>query len=215
MDQLRIALGEVDVLAAITRVVYDEAEWDGPDPLVVERVASLLGLIEKSAADAMAAFHRLHGAVADATPAPSGTGEAFDYSEGTAPGGARPLPKQDAEIVRRLRTLSQDGRFDGYTDDALIHLFRRNQQAVGGTEEQIMDVMTGPADPSTPADEQTESGETMSAEDAAIVRRIRAQCPDRRFDGGSDAELLDLFRRNKRVLSRSDEDVIAVMTRPR
>jgi hypothetical protein len=82
-----------------------------------------------------------------------------------------------------------------------------------------MDVMTGPADPSTPADEQTDkstpSGEGMSAEDAAIVRRIRTLSPDKRFDGGSDAELLDLFRRNKRVLSRSDEDVIAVMTRPR
>ena len=55
----------------------------------------------------------------------------------------------------------------------------------------------------------------MSAEDAAIVRRIRELCPDRRFDGGTDAELLDLFKRNKRVLNRSDEDVIAAMTRPR
>jgi len=186
---------------------------------VVDAVASLLGLITKSASGALAAFHRLHGAVADATPAPSGTGETFDYSDGTAPGGARPLPKQDAAIVRRLRTLSQDGRFDRYTDDALIHLFRRNQQAVGGTEEQIMDVMTGPADPSTPADEQTDkstpSGEGMSAEDAAIVRRIRMRCPDKRFDGGTDEELLQLFKHNRQVLHRSDEDVIAAMTRPR
>jgi len=55
----------------------------------------------------------------------------------------------------------------------------------------------------------------MSADDAAIIRRIRTRCPDKRFDGGTDAELLDLFKRNRQVLQRSDEDVIAVMTRPR
>lgn len=73
-----------------------------------------------------------------------------------------------------------------------------------------------------PAGEQrTDKGEVpggqvaMSAEDAAIIRRIRTRCPDRRFDGGTDEELLDLFRRNKRVLERGDEDVIAAMTRPR
>ena len=55
----------------------------------------------------------------------------------------------------------------------------------------------------------------MSAEDAATVRRIRELCPDNRFEGGSDAELLDLFRRNKRVLERGDEDVIAAMTHPK
>ena len=47
--------------------------------------------------------------------------------------------------------------------------------------------------------------------DAEIVRRIRERCPDNRFDGGSDAELLQLFKRNKRVLDRSDDDVIAAM----
>jgi hypothetical protein len=52
-------------------------------------------------------------------------------------------------------------------------------------------------------------------QDAEIVRRIRELCPDNRFEGGSDEELLELFRRNKRVLARSDEDVIAAMTHPR
>ena len=143
LDDLRVALGEVDVLATVTVVAYDEADWTDPDPGVVEGVASLLGLIKKSAAQAMVAFHRLHGAVADATPAPAVAGERWDYDKGTSPG-------------------------DG-----------------------------------------------MSAQDMAIVQRIRAKCPDGRYDGGSDAELLDLFRRNKRVLSRSDEDVIAAMTHPR
>jgi hypothetical protein len=151
LDDLRIALGEVDVLATLTVEAYDEADWTDPDPGVVDGVASLLGLIKKSAATAMVAFHRLHGAVADATPAPAVAGERWDSDKGTSPGeGAAP----------------------------------------GG---QV----------------------AMSTEDAAIIRRIRTRSPDRRFDGGTDEELLDLFKRNKQVLSRSDEDVIAAMTRPR
>lgn len=55
-------------------------------------------------------------------------------------------------------------------------------------------------------------GADRSAQDADIVRRIRERCPDGRFDGGSDAELIQLFQRNKQVLSRSDDDVIAAMT---
>jgi hypothetical protein len=55
----------------------------------------------------------------------------------------------------------------------------------------------------------------MSPEDAEIVRRLRERCPDGRFAGGSDAELIQLFKRNKQVLNRSDEDVIAAMTHPR
>jgi hypothetical protein len=92
MDDLRIALGEVDALSLVTADAYDREDWIRPDSVLVERIASLLGLISKSAGDAMAAFHRLHAAIADAAPAPAG--EAFDYSEGTAPG-------RDAESVKR------------------------------------------------------------------------------------------------------------------
>ena len=139
LDELRIAIGEVDVLATLTAATYDREDWVGSDPDVVEGVASLLGLIKKSAATARAAFHRLHGAIADAAPAPAG--ERWD-GEGTAPG----------------------------------------------------------------------EGADPSDQDADIVRRIRARCPDSRFDGGSDAELIQLFKRNKQLLSRSDDDVIAAMT---
>jgi hypothetical protein len=38
------------------------------------------------------------------------------------------------------------------------------------------------------------------------------RCPDNRYEGSSDVELLRLFKRNKRVLNRSDDDVIAAMT---
>jgi hypothetical protein len=133
LGDLRIALMEVDTLAAMTKVIYDEADWMEPDSRVVEAIAALLGLIDKSAYAAMDAYHRLQRLVSDAAPAPEG--------------------------------------------------------------------------------ERRPKG--MSAEDAAIVRRIRTQCADRRFDGGTDTELLDLFKRNKRTLERSDDDVVAVMTRPR
>ncbi len=53
------------------------------------------------------------------------------------------------------------------------------------------------------------------ASDAEIVRRIRERCPDNRYEGSSDAELIELFKRNRQVLGRSDEDVIAAMTHPR
>jgi hypothetical protein len=82
LDALRIAVGETEALAAVTAEAYDRQDRD--DALHDERMASLLGLISKSATGALAAFHRLHGAVADAQPAPAG--EAFDYSDGTAPG---------------------------------------------------------------------------------------------------------------------------------
>ncbi|HEX8107271.1 MAG TPA: hypothetical protein VF516_06050 [Kofleriaceae bacterium] len=72
LDDLRVALGEVDVLANVTAAAYDSADWMEPDPAVIDSVASLLGLIKKSATAAVAAFHRLHGAIADAAPAPAG-----------------------------------------------------------------------------------------------------------------------------------------------
>lgn len=85
LDALRIAVGETEALAAVTAESYDRQDWDGADPAHVDRLASLLGLISKSAAATMAAFHRLHGAVADASPAP--VGERWDYSDkGTASG---------------------------------------------------------------------------------------------------------------------------------
>jgi hypothetical protein len=103
LDALRIAVGETDALAAITAEAYDRQDWGDADPVVVDRMASLLGLISRSASAALAAFHRLHGAVADAQPARSG--ETFDYSEGTAPG-------RDAAVVQR-------------EDDAIAEMSRR------------------------------------------------------------------------------------------
>jgi hypothetical protein len=84
LDALRIVVGETEAIAAVTAESYDRQDWTGADPIHVDRLASLLGLIAKSASAAMTAFHRLHGAVADAQPAPAG--EPWGYSDGTASG---------------------------------------------------------------------------------------------------------------------------------
>lgn len=85
LDGLRIALGETEALAAVAAEAYDRQDWDDADPLHAERLASLLGLISKSASGALAAFHRLHSAVADTQPALAG--ERWDHDgRGTAPG---------------------------------------------------------------------------------------------------------------------------------
>lgn len=164
LDDLRIALGEVDVLATLTAGAFDAEDWVDPDPDTVEGVASLLGLIKKSAAAAKAAFHRLHGAVADAASAPAG--EAWDYRDGTAPGGepagvaSAPQDEpaasaRDAELVRRLRErcAAQLGRpvdhpfflasyLAGEAPDvALLRLFRQNQQLLGRTDDDVIAAM--------------------------------------------------------------------------
>ena len=48
-------------------------------------MASVLGVIGRSAASAITALNRLHSAIADAQPAPAG--KRWDYNDGTASGG--------------------------------------------------------------------------------------------------------------------------------
>jgi hypothetical protein len=145
MDELRLAVGETEALAAMLLAFFDAADWSGADSQLVDRTGHVLGVLATSATSAAGKFERFQTAYIDSRPVSTPVEQWTD--EGTAPG---------------------------------------------------------------------ESDEpAMSAEDAEIVRRIRELCPDNRFEGGSDAELLDLFRRNKRVLERGDEDVIAAMTHPR
>lgn len=74
-------------------------------------------------------FHRLHGAVADAAPVPAGApAERSDYDKGTAPG----PDAVDAAIVRRIRELCPDARFEGNSDEQLIELFKRNRKVLRG-----------------------------------------------------------------------------------
>jgi hypothetical protein len=68
MHDLRVALSEVDVLVALTRKAHGDANWSGVDSAVVEVIATLLRLIEKSSFSAMSVFHRLHRVVPDTQP---------------------------------------------------------------------------------------------------------------------------------------------------
>lgn len=69
---LRVVAGETDALAAVTTALFDDGDWTDPDPALVDRVASLLGLLAKTATALIAAVERLHGAIADAMPAAAG-----------------------------------------------------------------------------------------------------------------------------------------------
>jgi hypothetical protein len=136
MDEMYLAVGEVEALAAMLLAFFDSSDWSGASSLLVDRTGHVLGLLSESATAAVSKFDRFQIAYIDSLAAP-------------------------------------------------------------------------------PGEPRTDKGEGLSAEDAAIIRRIRTRCPDRRFDGGTDEELIELFRRNRQVLHRSDEDVIAAMTHPR
>lgn len=69
---LRVAAGEVDALASVTVALFDDGDWVDVDPLVVDRLASLLGLVARGATAVVAAVERFHGVVADGQPAASG-----------------------------------------------------------------------------------------------------------------------------------------------
>lgn len=128
----------MNVLATLTTAAYDSADWSEPDPAVVDEIASLLSRISKSATAAMTALYRLHGAVADAQPAPAG---GRCDGEGTVPGEGA-APAQDADIVRRIRERCPDGRFDGGSDAELIQLFKRNKQVLSRTDDDVIAAMT-------------------------------------------------------------------------
>jgi hypothetical protein len=71
--------------------------------------------------------------VADAAPVPPGTGEAFDYSEGTAPGSSEAMSERDAVIVRCIRMRCPDNRYEDSSDVELLQLFKRNRKVLGRT----------------------------------------------------------------------------------
>lgn len=142
LEGLRLAVGEVDALAAIALQWFDDSDWSSADSQLVDRAGFMLTVIARSAATAAARVDAVHAAVADQQPARSG-GEAWDYHKGTSPG-ADALVGQDAEIVRRIRARCPDGRYDGTSDAALIALFKRNQQVLGRSDVDVVAAMTHP-----------------------------------------------------------------------
>jgi hypothetical protein len=69
---LRVAIGEVDALVAVTVAAYDDADWHATDRLQVVRMAYLLGVIAKAATNAVSAVDQFHAAAADQQPAMAG-----------------------------------------------------------------------------------------------------------------------------------------------
>jgi hypothetical protein len=82
LDEMRLAVGEVDAIAAVTLKWFDDEDWSGADSILVERTGFMLGVISRSAAFAASKIDGVHVAVADAQPVPAG--QAWDYSDGTA-----------------------------------------------------------------------------------------------------------------------------------
>lgn len=67
---LRAAAGEADALAAAVVQWFDEGDWSDADPVLVDHIASLLGLMAKTTTALIAEVEKFHGLIADAQPAP-------------------------------------------------------------------------------------------------------------------------------------------------
>jgi hypothetical protein len=140
MDIMRLAVGEVEALAAMLLEFYDSSDWSGADSSLVDRVGHVLGVLARSATTAAGKFERFEIAYIDSRPAPAG--ESWNYDKGTSPGGEQRDP--DADIVRRLRDESPDGRFEGSSDEELLQLFKRNRQVLSRSDEDVIAAMTRP-----------------------------------------------------------------------
>lgn len=160
LDQLRIAVAEVEALAALIREGFDRADWRGADGLVVERMGHVLGVLATSAMSAASKFESFQLAFVDIRPASAG--ERRGHQKDTASSEQAAMSDRDAEIIKR---------------------------------------------------------------DAEIIRRFRERCAVA-FDCPTsypffresylagedpDAALLRIFKRNKRVLDSSDDDVISTI----
>lgn len=96
MDELRLAVGETEALAAMLLEFFDHADWGRADSLVVDRMGYVLGVLATAAAAAAGKFERFQIAFVDSRPVSTPV-ETFDYSDGTAPG------DEDAGVPRVAR----------------------------------------------------------------------------------------------------------------
>jgi hypothetical protein len=87
LDALHIVVAGVEALVSLAVEAFDNADWRGVDPHLVDRMASVLGVIARSAGAAVDAANRLQGAVADAQPAVAG-----EQGGGEGTGDATPTP---------------------------------------------------------------------------------------------------------------------------
>lgn len=161
LGELRDVVGEIEALSTLLLHAFDHADWRGANQLLVERTAYVIGIIARNAATAASRLDGLHVAVADTQPVP--VGEQW-VNKGTA---SAPGEAHDAEIVRRLRErcAAKFRRPVGYPffiesyldgedpDTALLRLFRRNQQVLGWTDDDVIAAMVPHAvAPNKPSD---------------------------------------------------------------
>lgn len=100
LEGLRLAVCEVDALAAIALQWFDDNDWSGSDSLLIERAGFMLTVIARSAAHAATKIDGFHVAVADTQPAP-----VERWTDGGTAPGADAVAGQDAAIVRRIREM--------------------------------------------------------------------------------------------------------------
>lgn len=75
LDAVRIAVGKVDALAAVTLLAYDDTSWCLSESLHAERIAYLIGAVADAAAAAVMTVSHVQAAVSDEAPATHGEEE--------------------------------------------------------------------------------------------------------------------------------------------
>jgi hypothetical protein len=92
MDELRLAVGETEALAAMLLQFFDASDWSGADSQLVDRTGHVLGVLATSATAAAGKFERFQTAYIDSRPVSTPVERWTD--DGTAPG-------RDAVVVQR------------------------------------------------------------------------------------------------------------------
>jgi hypothetical protein len=80
--EVQIRISEVAALAAATEMWFDNGDWRGADPLLVERTAHLIGAIARAANASTAKADRFEAALADAQPPSAASSvDAWDFAD--------------------------------------------------------------------------------------------------------------------------------------
>lgn len=84
MDQLRIAVGEVEALAAVLLQFFDHSDWSGVSSLLIDRMGYVLTVLGQSASFAVGRMERFQTVFVDTRPVSTPVERWTD--EGTSPG---------------------------------------------------------------------------------------------------------------------------------
>ena len=82
-NDLHLAVSEVDVLATIVAEWFDGQDWTGADPVIVEHVGLILGVLARAATMAGSKLDDFEAVLTDAQSVPPGQ---WDFPEETSEG---------------------------------------------------------------------------------------------------------------------------------